>query len=75
MNNNYHTLLNQLVLIIMLCTCSRESLVSVVTRALEESDVLITTGGVSMGEKVTQYMYSYIRTPEKISLILVLILS
>ena len=31
---------------------SRESLVSLLTRGLEDGDVLVTSGGVSMGEKV-----------------------
>lgn len=31
---------------------SRDSLVSLLTKGLDEADVLVTSGGVSMGEKV-----------------------
>ena len=40
------------VLLLSLCVCSRESLVECLEKALDRLDVLVTSGGVSMGEKV-----------------------
>lgn len=37
---------------LVVCKHRREELVKQINQALEEADVLITTGGVSMGEKV-----------------------
>ena len=40
------------------CIFSRESLVSCLGKGLDEADVLITSGGVSMGEKVCMCAYA-----------------
>ena len=40
------------VLLLSLCVCSCESLAECLEKALDRLDVLVTSGGVSMGEKV-----------------------
>lgn len=37
----------------------RESLVEILTRGLDEADVVISSGGVSMGEKVCKFLTKY----------------
>ena len=48
------------VLLLSLCVCSRESLVECLEKALDRLDVLVTSGGVSMGEKVCVCMKNHV---------------